>query len=93
LCCNSIIAESRTTKARLLNYFPQSQATAEREWCGWHNDHGALTALTTAMYINSNGEQVPAPDTRAGLAAAPRNSAQQLKVNIPADHIAYQIGI
>jgi len=89
---HNIIKESRTTKARLLNYFPQSTSTAEREWCGWHNDHGALTALTTAMYINEDGKQVPSPDTRAGLAVAPRHSQQQLKVNIPVDHIAYQIG-
>lgn len=44
------------------------------------------------MYINENGQQVAAPDSRAGLAAAPRNAQQQLKINIPADHIAYQIG-
>jgi hypothetical protein len=44
---------------RLLHYFPfVEKGKAEGDWCGWHNDHGALTALTSAMYIDSNGKEV-----------------------------------
>ena len=28
----------------------------EDNWCGWHNDHSALTALTSALYIGQNGK-------------------------------------
>lgn len=88
-----VLTESRTCKARLLNYFPQTESTMGREWCGWHNDHGALTALTSAMYTDERtGQQVGAPDNRAGLMVADRKGATPIKIAIPADQIAYQIG-
>lgn len=47
------IHEGRQHVGRMLHYFPFSQkGSSEADWCGWHNDHGALTALTSAMYIN-----------------------------------------
>jgi len=87
-----LIGGSRTCKARLLHYFPQTDETANREWCGWHNDHGALTALTSSMFMNEQGEQIPNPDARSGLYIAPRQGGTDIKMNIPADCIAYQIG-
>ena len=27
-------------------------------WCGWHNDHGSLTGLTPAMYLDAEGREV-----------------------------------
>ncbi|GAB5033508.1 Hypothetical protein NocV09_01400420 [Nannochloropsis oceanica] len=27
-------------------------------WCGWHNDHGSLTGLTSAMYLDVEGREV-----------------------------------
>lgn len=29
---------------------------ADADWCGWHNDHGTLTGLTSAMYFDSEGK-------------------------------------
>jgi isopenicillin N synthase-like dioxygenase len=41
---------------RLLHYFPfDVKENVQDDWCGWHNDHGALTALTSSMYIDKNG--------------------------------------
>ena len=28
------------------------------DWCGWHNDHGSLTGLVPAMYMNREGKEV-----------------------------------
>lgn len=35
-------------------------------WCGWHNDHGSLTGLTSAMYIDQHGNQIQNKDKTAG---------------------------
>lgn len=48
---------STTTKARLLHYFPAEAKEASSEgldddWCATHLDHGCLTGLTSAMFIN-----------------------------------------
>ena len=42
---------------RMLHYFPfENKGAAEDDWCGWHNDHGSLTALTSALYTDPNGQ-------------------------------------
>ncbi|KAM0455350.1 hypothetical protein ACHAPV_000648 [Trichoderma viride] len=55
-----VVSSSNTTKARLLHYFPQGASDAastaaegdEDDWCGTHLDHGCLTGLTSAMFID-----------------------------------------
>jgi hypothetical protein len=54
-----VVKTSTTTKARLLHYFPadanESGAQSEGpddDWCATHLDHGCLTGLTSAMFIN-----------------------------------------
>eukprot|EP00128_Syssomonas_multiformis_P017561 Colp12_sorted_trinity150504_noHs@30867 len=98
-----IIHSSRVCKARLLLYFPckdedliQLAATSDSDtiassWCGWHNDHGSLTGLTSAMYFDKDGKEVPCPDPSAGLYIKDRNG-NVVRGSIPADCIAYQIG-
>lgn len=64
-----VVKTSTTTKARLLHYFPAdakdaAAATSQVEevdddWCATHLDHGCLTGLTSAMFINESRE-VPA---------------------------------
>jgi isopenicillin N synthase-like dioxygenase len=92
-------------KARLLCYLPfiisttTSNGTDGEEsnpddlyWCGWHKDHCALTALCPAMYT-------PAGSTRssdrylerAGLYVKDRHG-NTVKVRIPEDHLAFQLG-
>lgn len=95
-----VIATSKCAKARLLHYFanPTAEQTGDDEqvdfssWCGWHNDHGSLTGLTSAMFINKDGEVVSAStEPKAGLYCRSRHS-ELFKINIPEDHIGYQIG-
>jgi len=68
-----IIAESKCCKARLLHYFPMSDVVESlpqeelfSSWCGWHNDHGSLTGLTSAMFIDKDGNEVVNKDPEAG---------------------------
>ena len=47
------IEHGNTKIGRMLHYYPFSKkGNDEADWCGWHNDHGVLTALTAAMYID-----------------------------------------
>lgn len=51
-----IITEGKHHTGRMLHYFPfEERGTTQDDWCGWHNDHGSLTALTSAMYIDEHG--------------------------------------
>ncbi|KUJ08817.1 Clavaminate synthase-like protein [Mollisia scopiformis] len=58
-----VVKTSTTTKARLLHYFPADPKTEESktddDWCATHLDHGCLTGLTSAMFINES-RQIPA---------------------------------
>ncbi|KAG9242601.1 hypothetical protein BJ878DRAFT_569191 [Calycina marina] len=60
-----VVKTSTTTKARLLHYFPaepQDDVAAgdkmDDDWCATHLDHGCLTGLTSAMFVNES-KQVP----------------------------------
>lgn len=60
--------------------------------CSFHNDHGSLTGLCSAMYFDTaTGQQVPCPDPDAGLFIRSR-SGQLVHVAVPADALAFQIG-
>ncbi len=50
-----ILKNSKGVKARLLHYFPAAKDSIEDDWCGWHNDHGSLTGLTSSMYVDRDG--------------------------------------
>lgn len=60
-------------------------------WCGWHNDHGSLTGLVPAMYLNADGEEVPSPDPAAGLYIKSR-LGDLVHVRVPPNALCYQIG-
>ena len=98
----TIVSKSKCCKARLLHYFPRSSsAIVESEageeadlfssWCGWHNDHGSLTGLVSAMFIDDEGNIVENTDPQSGLYVRSRKS-ELIKVGIPQDHVAFQIG-
>lgn len=93
-----VVGESRSNKARLLHYFaiPETQAVQTVEeskgnWCGWHNDHGSLTGLTSALFLDEKSNKVKVSDPDAGLFAYSRN-AEIFKIDIPEDCLAFQIG-
>ncbi|KAK4193283.1 hypothetical protein QBC35DRAFT_481106 [Podospora australis] len=72
-----VVSTSTTTKARLLHYFPEDPATAtpaptkasdivngegdEDDWCATHLDHGCLTGLTSAMFVDEAKVPVVVP--------------------------------
>jgi isopenicillin N synthase-like dioxygenase len=65
-------------------------------WCGWHNDHGLLTGLTSALLLDERTGEPPASgpdavDPRAGLYTRTRRG-ELVQVAIPADCVAFQIG-
>lgn len=95
-----VIRDSKTTKARMLHYYPQSTSVEGESkddmdtWCGWHLDHGSLTGLTSAMYIDESKqplEETSCPDPDAGLYIRNRGH-QVVKASIPRDHLAFQTG-
>jgi isopenicillin N synthase-like dioxygenase len=88
-------------KARLLHYFP---TTASKEhddggdsfsdWCGWHKDHGSITALLPGIYLEGDAN---AQTTTARGTSAPglyiRTRAQELvHVGMPPTSLGFQIG-
>lgn len=102
-----LLQRSKCCKGRLLHYYPADQVeelmsaatVADYEdmefsdWCGWHNDHGSLTGLVPAMYLNQQLEEVPSPDPCAGLYVRSRTGLL-VRVVLPTgkDTLAFQIG-
>ncbi|KAI1855666.1 hypothetical protein JX266_000531 [Neoarthrinium moseri] len=63
----TVVKTSSTTKARLLHYYPMTEEIMARggeedNWCAVHKDHGCLTGLTSAMFIDEEkiNAKVPA---------------------------------
>ena len=116
-CLEHVVRTSRTTKARLLHYFPSGKASTghavnestndeEDDWCATHLDHGCLTGLTSAMYVDEElsppratpqttpaplAELPTSPDPKAGLYIRSR-SGTVTQVKIPRDCLAFQTG-
>ena len=98
-----ILLESMVPKGRLLHYFsqdinenadPLNQENIDQKlasWCGWHNDHGALTALTSAMFTDKDGNDIKNPDPQAGLYVKTRNGESK-RITFPVDCLGFQIG-
>jgi isopenicillin N synthase-like dioxygenase len=87
-----IITQSKCCKARLLHYFPSNdEKDADNDWCGWHNDHGTLTGLCSAMYFDREGHEIDFKDPESGLFIQKR-SDEVKKAAIPKDCLAFQIG-
>lgn len=110
-----VVKTSLTTKARLLHYFPATDGPAsstenkdedeDDDWCATHVDHGCLTGLTSAMFLDEAAtlpipdptpttalpELPQSPDPAAGLYIRSR-TGEVVKVNIPKDCLAFQTG-
>ncbi|KAF2707290.1 Clavaminate synthase-like protein [Pleomassaria siparia CBS 279.74] len=105
-----VVKTSISTKARLLHYFPapETQKAADRgdedDWCATHVDHGCLTGLTSAMFVDEAvslpqigssfsplDELDGSPDAKAGLYIHSRTGAV-VKVGIPRDCLGFQTG-
>jgi hypothetical protein len=99
-----LVKTSVSTKARLLHYFPSPETSSgasdassgdEDDWCATHLDHGCLTGLTSAMFVDEAAhapqtgaafaplkELERSPDPKAGLYIHSRTGAT-VKVGIP----------
>lgn len=113
-----VVKTSLTTKARLLHYFPvpatdlgtasdryPESAEDDDDWCATHIDHGCLTGLTSAMFVDEAAivsqtsppisgpilELPISPDSKAGLYIRSRTGGV-VKVCIPKDCLAFQTG-
>ncbi|KAL6706427.1 hypothetical protein ACN47E_005533 [Coniothyrium glycines] len=108
-----VVKTSVFTKARLLHYFPSPESgdetcsnssADEDDWCATHVDHGCLTGLTSAMFVDEAAhspqtgsafaplkELERSPDPKAGLYIHSRTGAVT-KVAIPRDCLAFQTG-
>jgi isopenicillin N synthase-like dioxygenase len=106
-----VVKTSHVSKARLLHYFPPPEknfgvaASDEDDWCATHIDHGCLTGLTSAMFVDeaANPSQISKdgfsaipeldgpPDPQAGLYIRSR-SDEVVKVSVPRDCLAFQTG-
>ncbi|KAM3440582.1 hypothetical protein MY4824_002030 [Beauveria thailandica] len=75
-----VVSTSNTTKARLLHYYPQGKEHAdaadgdgdgdEDDWCATHLDHGCLTGLTSAMFVDEKETDASVPPVTGDVAGA-----------------------
>ncbi|OCL14065.1 Clavaminate synthase-like protein [Glonium stellatum] len=107
-----VVKTSVSTKARLLHYYPPPEsydatdatASEDDDWCATHLDHGCLTGLTSAMFVDEAAnppsisnqhftlpELDSSPDPKSGLYIHSR-AGVVTKVNIPRDCLAFQTG-
>ena len=88
----NMIMESNTPKARLLHYYEQPECKKMEldGACGWHLDHGGLTVLTKAVYLNENYEEVQEPED-CGLYIKDRHGNVHHGV-IPENSVLCQMG-
>lgn len=105
-----VVKTSTTSKARLLHYFPtsptshtsspsnsasDSSTSSQDDWCATHLDHGCLTGLTSAMFLDESSantlNEITSPSSTSGLYITSRTS-QTYRVSIPANALAFQTG-
>ena len=110
------VSDPACSRGRLLCYLPESGAgdgaqgngasraqsdELTKMWCGWHKDHGALTALCPAMYLDADGWEVACPNgasrTGSGEQLSPglhirTRSGTLLRASIRSDALAFQVG-
>lgn len=85
------------TKARLLYYFPNDESVAgqssDDDWCGWHKDHGSLTALLPGMIFGEHASSgASAGQTKKpGLYIQTRDGSQ-IHVQLPPTSLGIQVG-
>ncbi len=89
---HDIIENCKTYKARLLHYYeqPESKNKEQDAACGWHLDHGGLTLLTRAVYLDKDYNEVEEDET-AGLYIKDRQGNTHHGV-IPENALLCQVG-
>jgi isopenicillin N synthase-like dioxygenase len=89
---HDIIKNSKTYKARLLHYYelPEEKNLEDDASCSWHLDHGGLTILTKAVYLDKNYNEIEEPEN-CGLSIRDKNGKIHMCV-IPENALLCQIG-
>lgn len=87
-----IIQKSDHNVGRLLHYFPRGNSKIDCDWCGWHNDHGSLTGLCSALYFE--GEKIVNDSLqlrKTGLWIQAR-SGEYVRITYGKNDLAFQLG-
>ena len=87
-----LMLKCNTYKGRLLHYYeqPKEENKKQDSACGWHLDHGGLTVLTKALYLDQYYQEVEQPDN-SGLYIKDRNNNIH-HVKTPDNSLICQIG-
>lgn len=64
----------------------------EAPWCGYHNDNGAITVLTSAMFFDKDGQQIPNPQPQESGLFIKNRMGESIQAKFPADCVAIQMG-
>jgi isopenicillin N synthase-like dioxygenase len=103
------VSDPACSRGRLLCYLPEQPEVVKvtemsmmtsRMWCGWHTDHGSLTALCPAIYLDDGGREVACPVGRPGGSEGPSSpglhirtrSGALVRASIKQDALAFQVG-
>ncbi|ETN45339.1 uncharacterized protein HMPREF1541_09170 [Cyphellophora europaea CBS 101466] len=91
-----------TTPAASVDGENSSESDGESDdWCATHLDHGCLTGLTSAMFVDETADDAAFPENVAELPASPSpksglyiksRGGEVFKVAIPRDCLAFQTG-
>ena len=82
-----VVRTSETTKARLLHYYPMTEEAMAKElqgqgeednWCAVHKDHGCLTGLTSAMFVDELRTDARVPVSGGGATPDPLPVLEEL---------------
>ncbi len=90
-----------SAKARLLYYFPHHEQDEPLsntdhvydDWCGWHTDHGSLTALLPGMLTGTTDNRSVAIGPKPGLYIKTIGDNERLvHVDLAQDSLGFQLG-
>ncbi len=90
----NLIKDSSMNTGRMLYYFPKKYANGQDvadNWCEWHNDHGSLTGLCSAIYVDEAGKEAKVNLSETGLYIQNRKG-EVVRATFGKDDIAYQLG-
>lgn len=92
-----IIQDSKHNTGRVLYYYSKNHLKGannndDENWCDWHNDHGSLTGLASAVYIDEQGNEATGLNlNKTGLYIQARNG-EVTRVTFGKEDLAFQIG-
>ena len=90
----NIISASDHNVGRLLYYYPKKHIKGDfTNWCEWHNDHGSLTGLVSAIFLDEHGNELTDGFklSKTGLWIQKRNG-EYFRFTYGKNDIAFQIG-